>query len=1115
MTDKSNSRATHSRWSRLTSAIPTRQLLAIGLAVLMVTSIMAGPAAAALGSSSSTAGQTDAQPTLTDTQLSLQTAEENVSYDDDFEDGDYTGWVSDEDGPRIDTDSFYGNYSINLTTDDFSGSGYRTLSWEDGPTFDTHDNFEISGTVKVNDGTNGDYRFGIENPEVEDEHGAVLVYDGEHDFFYLDDRSGSTPDDASQAGYETTDHGAGKWVNWRLQFDGGVASAKVWDAGTSQPDDWQIQNEFPQFEGKFMMTPGSGSENREMWLDQIDAGGNAISGQVVDQSGEPVSNATVGGMGVNYESINDSIDDKQAEAEELLSEAQDIEVPDEWQSFKDTYGTDGMLDSESFTSNVSGVYPLVHQSNDWGEGSTDYLQEEVDDPRISLESDREVVISLWDLTEQNAVVPEGPVDGSQPGKVTEGTVVLEQYGPGQGVVDTETIETQHEYTVSRPGPLPDGEFHAIKRDLSPGIYRVYPEGSPEKGYPFEVGGAEDQWSALETELRNEAGELTDRAKQLQQNVETGLFERRTTTTNETGHFTLRMQHGVQKATIQAYRADGTLLTSMTGPSFSDLRDLADGDYNGTFHVGPPVTHDVPQEDVTLETFRSDELPYQGINSLNQFRDWIQNQQLNETIDDLQSEYDQRFDEMERSALERVYDQHRTLVETVPGAEDRYLERSDYDSIQDADDLSNDELPTETNHMQVALAGIGEVETPELGENPIEIGDGGLNAEYPIPSGIDQDTLQPEIHWTNGSSTVIDDQYWSIDSGGMTGQDTLVIEDYPIDSDDPAAFDLRIMGAGEDGLLDDRLSATNPSFSGTIPDVSAIDVTTMSPGPSERVSMTFRPSDESNFGGVESVEVIGPDGQQVATDVSSDEASFKTDGEGKHFVRATVTDSTGGQFVHSFSLRALDQGRSDPPTIRAETATGDQIFAVVGEGLEDGRIQRTDANSLDVDAVVPGGEIPGSVHVKPQAAMDSPETNLDVRVLEGADEATVSSNIETVIHLDSLSTDARVWRGEPSWIGQPLGWDGGTRYGEVMERGGEDSDKVVIRTYTTGDGSAQITIDARDGFAGMWDSARHGVASTIPRPSLPFGLGMAAPAGGVTVGGVLGTVVIARRRRGAA
>lgn len=1103
--DKSTPRATHSRCPVSRSQFRTI-LFALALVVSLPAMSLAGGLDSGTAEASSSAA--DISPSLattstTSSSLTTQTATtDNASYDDDFEDGDYENWTQDANNLTISTESFWGSNSLEVSDGVGSSPSEARARWSGGPTFDTGDNFEITGTVWNGFGstTDGQYtRMGIEETSGDDV--LFLVFSKEHGTTHLSTSFNSnTGDDAINSHFSET------WVEYRLQLDGGTARAKVWEAGTSEPDSWQLTEDFNKFQGNFFLSPGADDRGRTMRLDEIDAGGNAISGQVIDQNGEPASYATIEGMGVNSDAINDSVEDKQAKAEELLAEAQEVGSPDSW---------DSQFDIEGHYQDADSTYLLAHEASEW-ETQTQLI---VDDPqlgrpKLQFDPGEEVVLSMWDPTASSGIFS-NQIDGSFPGKTSEGEIVIEQYSATGEVIDDETYETETIAESSGTNIVGTSEYPGVKTSFSTGFYKVYPEGNEAAGYTIMVGDAEDQYDRLESNLKNEAGQLTETAQQLRENVESGLFERRTTTADENGKFTLRMQNGVQRAAIQAYRADGTVLTDITGPSFSDLRDASEsGTYNGTFHIGAPERHDVPADNVTVQTYRTDTLPMQGIESYADLQQFLRNQQLNESIEEIQSEYDRKFSEMNRSRLKSTYKTHRPLVETVPRAEDRYLERSEFDSIQDAGDLSNDELATETGHMQTALTGVNRLEPPEPDDNAITIEDSELRAERLIPRGIEDDTIQPELHWSNGTSEQVSDEYWSVESD-ITGQRTLVVDGYPINESDPPAFDLRIIGGGEDGMLDDRLSALNPSFGGSVPDIGAIDVSTMAPGNSERVSMTFRPSDDSNFGAVESVDVIGPEGQTVETSISGDDkASFETDGTGEHFVRATISDTTGGQFVHTFSLDALEQGRSDPPTVRAETATGDRIFAVVGEGLEDGRVQRTD-NGLNVDAVVPGGEIPGSVHVKPQAAIEDGKTELNIRVLEGSDEATVSSNIETVVHIDSLSEDARVWRGEPGWFGQALQRDGGTRYGEVLDRGGEDSDKVVIRTYSTADGSVDLTIDSRGGFSGTYDGYRHGFAATVPKPSLPFGLGMVAPAaGGGTVAGVFGLAVARRRRRGA-
>ncbi len=836
------------------------------------------------------------------------------------------------------------------------------------------------------------------------------------------------------------------------------------------------------------------------------SGLDTISGTVRTQHGNPCPNCTVVAYGVAETALDpDSAKSLEEQANDLIKESTST-LPDSW---------DRNYDLESHYQEANGNYLLVHEADDFGfqARGVQQLSESADKPTVQVDSDQQVVLSVWDPSQEGSGIGSylggNQIDNTFPGQTVSDTIVLEQKGPTGDTIDRQTLETETIGTVGGVGTKKD--IPGIKTSLPPGAYVAYPEGARERGYTFIVGSPTELASSWETELKNKADKLSDRAKRIRGLLDNNEVVQATNQTTENGSFTIDMPSNVVTADVKALKADGELLQDAANPSLEDLRKFQTQGYNGTFYLPSPQPKTVnpPAENVSVTVYRSPEVPMGNIETFADLQQWLRNQQLNETISELQSEYDKRFSEMNRSVLERTYKSHKSLIETVPGSKDRYLKRSTFDSIQDAGDLSDGELATETNHMQVALAKAGEIHPSDPGENPITIEDGQLHAEYPLPEGINQDTLQPEIHWSNGESEQIADKYWSIEST-LTGPDTLVIDGYPIDSSDPAAFDLRILGGGENGVLDDRISGLNPAFDGTIPDVRAIDLNTLAPGEGETVSMTFRTSEDSSFQRVDSLEVFGPDGKQLSsTIVGDDEARFETKRAGQHFVRATITDTTGATFVQTFSVRALEQGRNDPPTVRAETAVGDRLFAVVGDGLDDARIQRTE-NGLEVDAIVPGGEIPGSIHVKPQAAVEADETSIDVQVLEGNDEATVSSNVATVIHLDSLSSDARVWRGEPAWLGEPLSWDGGTRYGEVMQRGGEDSDKVVIRTYTNSNGQTSITIDTRDGLSGQWASAKHGFASTVPRPNIPFVGGMAVPAaGGTTVAGVI--ALFGRRR----
>ncbi|SDL08702.1 hypothetical protein [Natronorubrum texcoconense] len=1082
---------------------PTRtQAIAITFAFLMLASIAFVPMLGGFDDGTAQADEFHSQQLTADSQPQLATtttddSDDDSAYFDNFGDGTAPNWDTDQDEVSVEEGGFYNDYMLAVD----SGLSEGVL-WEGGPTLDSSSNFEITGTYLSDSGGGSETtRLGLRD---DDEDLQVnLVQDHGDDATYLRNIDDNDAVDEVKIADESFDN---TWVDFRYESTGGEVRAKVWESGTSEPTEWEGEMDAFEIESEFYLSAGSSGDDRTLNLDQVDAGGHSVSGQFVDQNGEPIPNATIEGVGVNYDALNETVDDFEAEAEELLEEAENVELPEEWQEFEDEFETgDGLFDADEFTADIDGTYPLVNQHDDWGEGNTNIFSSEVGDPRLQLDADQDVIISLWALEDNNILLPQGPVSNSHTGGITEGEVVLEEYSAGS-VMEKETIETESEFVVER-ALRSDQEVPAIRKDLSPGVYAVYPEGQPEKRYTFTVGDAEDQWNALESDLRDEAGELTDHAQQIRDNLDSGVFERRTTTTDENGEFDLRMQSGVERATVQAYRADGQQLTDITGPSFDDLRDVRDQGYNGTFVVGTPQRTDVPEEDVQLQGFRTDELPHMGIDALEEWRQWAEEQRMDERLDEIRSEYDKRFDEMERGTLEATYEGHKGIIEINPRAEERYLERSDFDEIQDADDLDNDELAEETGHMQTAITGIETIGAPDL-DDPLEIDGGELLAEYPIPGGIDEDTLSPEIHWSDGTSEEIADEYWSIESSGTFGtSNTLVIDGFPLEDDDPAAFDIRIMGGGEDSILDDRISGTNPAFQGVVPDVRSVDLNTMSPGDSDRVSMTFRPGD-GGFEGVEAVEVFDPDGEQLDVDLRDDEerASFETNGEGEHYVRAQIESDTGEAFTKTFSIRALESERSDYPTVRAETGTGDELFAIVGDGLRDAEIS-VDDDRVGISAIVPSGDTPSRLDVKADPAMDRHTNTIDIRVLEGSDERTIDTSVETVLHFDSLDEDAAIWRGGTAWFrGEPMEVGETSRYGEVIER---DNGKVVIRTFTEGDGSLEMYVNSDP----SWDEGlKHSVATSVPSINfyfLPFtAVGGAIGSLGVTLG-MFGIVV--RRR----
>ncbi|WP_247005175.1 hypothetical protein [Halosolutus gelatinilyticus] len=825
-----------------------------------------------------------------------------------------------------------------------------------------------------------------------------------------------------------------------------------------------------------------------------------ITGTVVDQHGDPVDNATVEAWGIAEPALdeNDARSLKR-QAEDLRDELADP-IPEQWDA---DYDLDAHMDAD-------GTYALVHSESDWGVSSwSTSVSSNVDDPRLQIDSDQTVVISLWDPAEDGGWF-DNQVDNSFPGSTTDGEITIRQLGPTGESIDSTTYETEVIATTTGGRITGENEHHGVRTRLPPGVYQAVPEGHPERGYTFVVGDPDELWQAFESDLRDEANRLTGRAERIQSMLQEETIVRETARTDENGEFEIDIASDVVTADVRAMKADGTILDGLEDPSLDDLREAQAGNYNGSFYLPSPTPNTVepPAEDVQVTVYRSPEVPLGDMQSLSELLAWLEDQRLNETIEDLQSEYDQRFEEMERSTLERIYSNHRMLVETVPGAEGRYLDRSSFGEIQDAESLSTNELSTETTHMQVALANVDQIEPPELPDSPdnlIDLEDGHLSGETPLPPGVDEDTIAVELLPANGQGVeTIPEEYWHVESG-LFGDNTIVVEDYPVQATDAPAYTLRVRAGSDEGYLDDRIPFVNPGFDGEIPGIRAIDLNTLSPGPNERVSMTLRTSEDTSVDGIDSIDVFGPNGEELNTTIDGDTTRFSTNGKGKHFIRLAITDETGSTFVRSFSVRALEQSRSDPPTVRAEQSTTGP-FAIAGEGLDDAEIA-VDGDEIRVRAIVPGGEIPGSIHVKPDAVMDGDTHEIDIAVLEGTDERQISTNVEAVIHLDSIAEDADVWRGSPSLLGQPIKWDGGSRYGEVIKR---ENGKAIVRTYTNDDGATTITIEEDPD---TWRSAQYSIASRIPRFDIPFIGSIATPSafGGMSIGAIGISLVVHRRR----
>lgn len=1065
----------------LKSSTPSRESIrAVALALLMITSVFA--MSGAFGGS-----------------VGVASAEESDDENyEDFEDGNHDGWVSEGPGSiEVVPDSFWGDNSLEITDQ----GDHDHAFWLDGPEIDTHDNFEISGTFKASETTGeASYRFGISEHDEDfdfttnlgesEADRALVVVDNEIEEIYLStDWTEDDPGETIDASYDT-------WLQYRLQFDGGTANLKVWEAGTAEPADWQISREYTQFDGYFYGNAGVADNGRVLNLDRVDLGGNTISGKVVDQDGNPVPNATVEAYGVDFEAIDDGqIDDLPAEADNLLDDAENP-FPNAWDPDFDV----SEFSSEWDTRN----YVLAHNQRDWSHsGSTTIFSDTIDEPRIQLDPDDRHVLSVWDPEDENLVLPQNPMDNSFHGAIDgDDAVVIEQISPTGETVDSWTAEPDTTYVAERQWPASDIERDVVRTSLPEGhFYRIYPESNEAASYVVVVGDPEDIRNQLVHDLETQADELEDQADQLTEysqnlrdQMESGEFARTTVTTDENGTFSINMPRTVERASVQAYRADGTILTDITGASISDLRELDDRGYNGSVYLThAPERTDVPTEDMELTVQKYDSPPFGDVEGISE---------LLERMDELEDMMD--YEELEQIFQDNLHDLDREELEELAEELNELAEQNDQleQLIEDIEGQTDEELVEAINELEAEIGALEDyIEEIESGS---DVGDDAASAFARFAGEYDEDNIQVIGHWSDGTSFTVPDEYVSVSSSfTIIGEPSteVSVDDYPIDEDDPASLRFEFRVVGEDGVGEGTERITNPGFDGVIPELDSISSTHMNPSTGETTTIRVN-SDDPAYSETTDVQVWGPDGQTVDATEREDGDGFQVtpENEGLHHVQVTYQDTTGETFVETFRLRAMDEQMGDTATIRATEGTGGP-YAIVGSGLTDGEVT-LDGDTTRLVAVSEDTDI-NEIHASVSELDRDLRGTIEVQAQRASDRQNINRHIQLTIHTRFASDSLVYWEGEPVTDGPD------TRFGEIRS---EDS-KNLIYTYTQADGSATIHVNEEPGFV------ERQVFNL--RVWLPFdvpGLDTFSPAtiglgGLITSSGIIGIGLFTRRRNG--
>ncbi|WP_157884858.1 hypothetical protein [Halorubrum aethiopicum] len=855
------------------------------------------------------------------------------------------------------------------------------------------------------------------------------------------------------------------------------------------------------------------------------SGGEGPQTQVTDQNGDPIQNATVEAYRADQDEIEaqfgDSISSAEAEADRLLDEATDP-VPE---SFEEYDLSPGNMDAIFSDGEPTGIYPTTHTEADMGLAG--YVDSPDLQPRLTYESGESIYLYAWDPSDGAAMgFTDDGVTSQHVGSVdSNATFELTKLDAFGDEIESREINATQTYSG---GAWPTTFEHDYAQTTVPdGYYRVSVKGSDAPGYVIEVGNAAD---ILETNLETEAGQLSERAENLQNRLDSGIFTRQRGFTNASGvpqDFSLPQG----EVAIQAYKGPDASFFNAEDPSqitASDLRDAAEAGYDGAVYLpsGPQRlnTNDLGEnESVTIELRKVDIGRFSGMEDYEQRIDDLLNQRLNESTAELEGQFRDLIGQadlggLNESELESRFDD----LEDRFGTNEELTERLDRISgeLDDPSDLTEEELRGELEDMERAIKEerseelqkvveendqlesrveelVGELETPEnttdedlqeqlsameqaladvegqlAAEPPTsEVDSGQIFAEFPFAEDLNPDAITVLAHYQDGSTETISDEYWRVESASVLGGDQVVVEGLNI-SDDRAVADLEVKGVSTEGALGtSRDSITNPAYQGTIPEIDAIDISALRPGVGETVGMSVRSSDEG-FAGAENAVVYGPEGQQLNVSQEDDRFRWTPEQTGTHTIRMTYTNDIGGEFTETVRVKVRETPRSDPPTIRVTDGIGGQ-FVLAADGLESGSIS-VDGEDAELVAQAPGGESPTTLDIR---AQQLDVDRLDVSVVSGANQQSVDRHVSLRVRANFDIEDALVLR----QAGQPITADEETPYGAFETRTSEQGDEhQVVETYTEADGTATVQVN-RD--PGLLDRASYQIA--IWGIDLPF------------------------------
>ncbi|WP_143414111.1 hypothetical protein [Halovenus aranensis] len=493
-----------------------------------------------------------------------------------------------------------------------------------------------------------------------------------------------------------------------------------------------------------------------------------------------------------------------------------------------------------------------------------------------------------------------------------------------------------------------------------------------------------------------------------------------------------------------------------------------------------------------------DVPLDEIDSLGQLDSFLQ-----DLLKD-REEMTSRIDEME-SLIERLKNQQGQLSEEelrqILGELDLNTNIENIDELNKAiaelgnifpEDPSNEppeDLLQRISALESTISALEE--TVSSPDDTSEITDGLYSGEFHFPSEVAADSTTVWIDWADSTnarqitnpetgdpvtsepiqgSSRLSDEYWSISGSGLFGDaDVVSIEDVPI-PDDMAIADVRVETVAGGAPKESENSVQNPAFSGDIPSLSSVDLSTLRPAADDQVRVNLV-ADKSRYERIVDVSAYGPNGNPTNAEVDrvEDAALVSMNGTGAHWIEVVYQSTSGHNFTHDFQLQAVGDGGGTPaPTIQFDRGPSGTI-GMAGDGVREVNIEELPAqNKANIEVVAADTDISG-LHVRTLNQVSAETISVDV--VAGDERVSVSKHVTVYLH-KNLADDTLVWRNGDAVP------HAGNPFGEYLKEDG------LVLTYSDDTGKVDVSLEPDPG---VLDRAQHWIDLQIQSFPSPFAL----------------------------